>query len=218
MKKPEFIARQGRRPTGLLGAIVARIMARETRPENERALHLLDLADGDSLIDIGCGHGETLFKADAMVRLAGSAGVDFSEVMLKRARARNRDAVWETRLTLHCADTSALPFPDNRFNKALSVHTIYFWPDPAAHLAEAFRVLRSGGRFVLCYRSTADRRAVDGFPDTVYRFPQVQEIEGMLSRVGYFQPETLTEDIAGRLTHWSVAVKPKAKDSKAGRS
>ena len=51
MRKPEFIARQSRRPTGLLGAIVARVMARETRPENERALHLLDLADGDSFID-----------------------------------------------------------------------------------------------------------------------------------------------------------------------
>lgn len=208
MTKPEFIARQSRQPTGLLGAIVARVMARETRPENERALRLLDLADGDSLIDIGCGHGETLFEADAMVRLADSAGVDFSEVMLKRARARNCVAVWDTRLTFQCADTAALPFPDNRFNKALSVHTIYFWADPAAHLAEAFRVLRPGGRFVLCYRSTADRRAVDGFPDTVYRFPSVKEVEDTLLRVGYFGRETLTEDIAGRLTHWSVAEKP----------
>ncbi len=216
MTKPEFIARQSRRPTGLLGAIVARVMARETRPENERALQFLDLADGDSLIDIGCGHGETLFAADTMVRLSDSAGVDFSEVMLKRARSRNREAVWDTRMTFHCADTSELPFSDNRFDKALSVHTIYFWSDPAAHIAEAFRVLRSGGAFVLCYRSTADERAVNGFPDTVYRFPKVQHVEEVLSRVGYLPPETLTENIAGRLTHWSVAVKPKGKDSNAG--
>jgi len=32
MAKPEFIARQGRRPSGVLGHLVARIMARETRP------------------------------------------------------------------------------------------------------------------------------------------------------------------------------------------
>ena len=183
------------------------ISARETRPENARALQLLDLADGDSLIDIGCGHGEALCAADAMVRLSDSAGVDFSEVMLKRARARNRDAVWEARLTLDCADTSALPFPDNSFDKALSVHTIYFWPDPAAHLTEAFRVLRPGGRFVLCYRSTADRRAVDGFPDTVYRFPSVQDVEATLSTIRFSQPHTLTDNIAGRLTHWTVADK-----------
>ncbi|AAV93933.1 class I SAM-dependent methyltransferase [Ruegeria pomeroyi] len=208
MSKPEFIARQGRKPTGWLGHIVARVMARETRPENDRALSFLDLADGDSLIDIGCGHGETLFQADRIVRLSGSVGVDFSEVMLKRARARNRDAVWDTRMAFHCADTAALPFPDKRFGKALSVHTIYFWPNPAAHLAEAFRVLRRGGRFLFCYRSTADRRAVEEFPDTVYRFPSVQEVEEKLKLVGFLGPETTTEDIKGRLTHWSIAEKP----------
>ncbi|MEO0917087.1 MAG: class I SAM-dependent methyltransferase [Pseudomonadota bacterium] len=141
MTKPEFIARQGRHPTGLLGTIVARVMARETRPENRPALELLDLEDGDRLINIGCGHGETLFTADRMVRLTTSAGVDFSEVMLRCARARNRAAVWDTRLTLHHADTTSLPFDANRFDKALSVHTIYFWSDPVAHLAKAFRVL-----------------------------------------------------------------------------
>jgi SAM-dependent methyltransferase len=207
MTKPEFIARQGRRPTGLLGAIVSRVMARETRPENDRALDLLDLANGDRLIDIGCGHGETLFKADRTVRLRNSAGVDFSEVMLKRARARNREAVWDTRITLQHADTASLPFGTNRFDKALSVHTIYFWPEPAAHLAEAFRVLRPRGRFVLCYRSTADQRAADGFPDTIYRFPSVQATEDTLQLVGFDQPETLTANLAGRLTHWTIAEK-----------
>lgn len=208
MTKPEFIARQGRRPTGLLGAMVARVMARETRPENDRALALLDLEDGDRLIDIGCGHGETLFKADRRVRLRNSAGADFSEVMLKRARTRNREAVWDTRITLHHADTASLPFAAARFDKALSVHTIYFWPDPAAHLAEVFRVLRPGGRFVLCCRSTADQRAVDGFPDTVYRFPSVREVETTMVSAGFLNPDTTTAVIAGRLTHWSVAEKP----------
>lgn len=208
MTKPEIIARQGRRPTGLLGTIVARVMARETRPENDRALELLYLEDGDRLIDIGCGHGETLFTADRKVRLKEGVGVDFSEVMLRRARARNRAAVWDTRLTFYLADTALLPFDAARFDKALSVHTVYFWPDPTAHLTEAFRVLRPGGRFVLCYRSTADKRAVDGFPDTVYRFPSVQEVEDTLKLVGFSEPETATADVAGRLTHWSVADKP----------
>ncbi|MEY8829743.1 class I SAM-dependent methyltransferase [Sedimentitalea sp. XS_ASV28] len=208
MSKPEFIARQGRKPTGWLGHIVARVMARETRPENERALHMLDLADGDSLIDIGCGHGETLFEAGAMVRLSDSAGVDFSEVMLKRARARNRDAVWDTRLTFHCADTAALPFPDNRFDKALSVHTIYFWPDPTEHLAEIFRVLKPGGSFVLCFRSTEDRRALETYPSTVYRFRSVSEIETTLAGVGFQTIETCSGRFGSRLVHWTCSGKP----------
>ncbi len=205
MTKPEFIARQSRCPTGLLGGVVARVMARETRAENRRALDLLDLEDGDSLLDIGCGHGETLRYADRMVRLSRGVGVDFSGVMVRLARKRNRAAVWDTRLSFHCADSANLPSPNNRFSKALSVHTVYFWSDPAAHLAEAFRILIPGGRFLLCYRSSADARALKDYPDTIYRFPSVAEVEKELAKAGFASIQTETADISGRLTHWTIS-------------
>jgi hypothetical protein len=53
MRKPLFIARQGRRPVGLFGHIVARVMARETAPENARTLDLLDLRTGDRVLEVG---------------------------------------------------------------------------------------------------------------------------------------------------------------------
>ncbi len=43
MRKPQFIAEQGRKPSGLLGQIVARVMAKETADENDFALKLLQL-------------------------------------------------------------------------------------------------------------------------------------------------------------------------------
>lgn len=211
MTKPEFIARQGRRPTGLLGAIVARVMARETRKENDRALALLELENGDRLLDIGCGHGEALYRADTMARLSECIGVDFSDIMLRRARERNRAPVADGRMSFQLADTRSLPFAAGSFDKALSVHTIYFWDEPRAHLSEVHRVLRPGGLFVLCYRSVADRRAVNGFPASVYRFPSVQEVEDTLQGIGFTAPRTETTNINGRLTHWSIAGKPRGR-------
>jgi hypothetical protein len=35
MRKPRLIAKQGRKPSGLLGQIVARVMAKETADEND---------------------------------------------------------------------------------------------------------------------------------------------------------------------------------------
>ena len=41
MKRPIFIARQSARPSGLLGRLIAGIMARETADLNEHAIRLL---------------------------------------------------------------------------------------------------------------------------------------------------------------------------------
>ena len=207
MLKPEFIARQGSRPTGCLGRIVARVMARETMMENRFALNLLALEDGDSLLDIGCGHGETLFHADAAAKLSSCVGIDFSDVMLRRAKARNRGAVRNRRMEFLRADSRSLPLADNLFSKSLSVHTVYFWPDPIKHLAEIRRVLKPGGSFVLCFRSTQDKRALATCPSTIYRFRSVHEIETLLAEAGFSTIESHAEDIGNRLIHWTRSVK-----------
>lgn len=208
MMKPIFIARQGRQPEGLLGHIVARIMARETRPENSYAIELLGLVSDDTLLEIGCGHGETLRRAVQQAGLVGCVGIDFSDVMLARARRRNRDLIWDCRLQLVQGNSKMLPFDDAQFSKILSVHTIYFWTDPAAHMAEALRVLKPGGRFVMCYCSTADSNAVASFPALVYHFPSVEKVEQTLSDLGFETPRTETTQLGSRLIHWTIANKP----------
>ena len=67
MQRPEWIARQARCPTGLVGKILGRIMAVETTPENEKALQLLALHPDSHVLDVGCGHGRTLARAAALV-------------------------------------------------------------------------------------------------------------------------------------------------------
>ena len=49
MKRSESLARQGRQPSGWLGHIVGRIMARETHAANLVALEHLDLQPADRL-------------------------------------------------------------------------------------------------------------------------------------------------------------------------
>lgn len=69
--------------------------------------------------------------------------------MVERANARNAEAVREGRAELRLGSISSLLYPAKSFEKALSVHSIYFWPDPIANLREVLRVLVSGGRFVV---------------------------------------------------------------------
>ena len=208
MMKPAFIAEQGRRPSGVLGLVVAKIMAHETRRENDITLQLLDLEADDDVLEIGYGHGETLSRASETVYKGSLSGIDFSEVMLARASFRNRELIRNGQLDLRYGDSRELSFGCERFDKVYSVHTIYFWDDPVEHLEEAYRVMKPGGCIVIGYRSRADKRATTEFPEPTYRFPSVEEVETALTDAKFNSVFTKTAQIGKRLTHWTIAGKP----------
>jgi SAM-dependent methyltransferase len=80
------------------------------------------------------------------------------------------------------ASADAVPYPDATFDKALSVHTLYFWPELSQPLREIARVLRSDGRLVLAHRT--DPEASRDFPPPVYRFPSDDEVAAALEAAG----------------------------------
>src|SRR5258708_31433721 len=85
MRRPEFLARQGRCPSGFLGSVVGRIMAHETAPENAVAVQLLQLKPTDHVLEVGFGHGRTVRAMVKQVPDGRVAGVDVSKEMLHLA-------------------------------------------------------------------------------------------------------------------------------------
>lgn len=207
MKRAGFIARQGRQPTGLLGHIVGRIMARETHAANLATLDLLDPAPDDALLEVGFGHGRTLAEASRLVTLGHLAGIDPSEVMMQIARSWNATCLRDGRMELKLGTSDALPWTDGTFDKTYAVHTIYFWPLPARDLAEIHRVLKPGGRLVLGYRPAEDARFARDFPPDVYAIRAVAEIERLVSDTGFSSIDTRTRPVGRGLMAWTVAKK-----------
>ena len=183
MRRPEFIARQSAYPSGLLGRLIGHVMARETAEANRIALELLDLAPTDHVLEIGFGHGATIARVAAAVSGGFVAGVDTSAEMLRMATKRNRSSIARGLAELRLADARKIPYPDGRFDKVLSVHTVYFWPDLSGPLAEASRVLKPLGRLILAYRS--DPQAILSFPAAVYRFHSEAEVLDALRVAGF---------------------------------
>lgn len=197
MRRPEFIARQSACPSGILGRLIGRIMAVETAPANRLAVDLLDVQTTDHVLEIGFGHGRTIARLAERVSQGLVAGVDISEAMLRMATRLNRDGIEHGRVDLRRAQAEKLPYPSGRFDRALSVHTLYFWPEPRKVLAEAHRVLRPGGRFVLGWR--ADPEAVRQFPEPTYRFHSEETVQEMLTTAGFLNVR-LTRETVGRAT------------------
>jgi ubiquinone/menaquinone biosynthesis C-methylase UbiE len=184
VRRPRFIARQAEHPSGVLGRVLGAIMAVETRTLNEEVLRHLAVAPGERILEIGFGHGRTLERAAKAAPKARFAGIDHAEDMVAAMSRRARRLVVQDRLELRAGDSSALPWPDATFDGAFAVHTIYFWPDPARHLAEIHRVLRPGGRLVLAFRDrTRDVEA--SFPPDIYHLRSRDEVLALLTAAGF---------------------------------
>ena len=204
MRRPEFIARQGRCPSGWLGRVVARIMAHETSAENHVALQLLRVDRGHRVLEIGFGHGRTLARAASMAGEGRVAGVDASPTMVEMAKSFNRELVQQRRMDLRIADGAQLPFESDSFDRVFSVHTIYFWPDPVEHLEEARRVLRPGGRFVIGFRPPSEP-VRSKFSARVYTFRTPQEIRDMLFSAGFTHADEVDASPQSRGVAFAVA-------------
>lgn len=191
MRRPRFIAAQARHAKGLLGRLIASIMARETWTENHRAIEALGVEESHRILDVGCGHGRSLAALAARAPKGRVAGVDPSALMVDIAVHRNRDLVKARRVDVAIAGVEALPFPDSSFDKVLCVHVLYFWDSLEAGLREIARVLKPGGRLVLVFRSAADERAVIAFPKDIYRFPAAADVISALAGAGFSVSESL---------------------------
>ena len=207
MRRPKFIARQGRRPSGLLGEIIGRVMAHETAAANRIALDLLELRSDDQVLEIGFGHGHALAAAAEVVTAGFLAGIDHSEVMRRIARSKNSCAVRCGHMELTVADSGHIPYPDRRFNKVLTMHTIYFWRDLKRQIEEIRRVMSDGGRLVIGYRPSEDERFADQFPESVYIIRSTKETETLVAEAGLHGIQTSSQRLSSNLLAWTVAHK-----------
>ena len=143
-----YIDQQHRYPTGLVGQIIGERMLRQHAPETKWSVGLLHLQPTDRTLEIGFGAGRGLALALAQVHQGCVTGVDLSPTMIRAAARRNRIAIERGQLFLVRGNVATLPFEEQRFDKLLSVHTFYFWPDPRAVCMQLVTILAHRGRLV----------------------------------------------------------------------
>jgi ubiquinone/menaquinone biosynthesis C-methylase UbiE len=144
-----YIAGQQRCPTGMLGRLIGEQMVRQHEAETRWTVEQLAVQRNDRVLEIGFGAGKAIELITAQATDGSVAGIDLSQTMVRTAIQRNAQAVKAGRVTLQQGNVMDLPFADQQFNKVLSIHTFYFWPDLSRGIAEIFRVLKPGGMLVL---------------------------------------------------------------------
>ncbi len=175
---------------------------------------------GEAVLDMAGGTGDIAFRMVARGASVTVADInqDMLDVGIERAVAKGLDdLVWS------CQNAEALAFPDRFFD----VYTIAFGIRNVTHidraLAEAYRVLRHGGRFFCLEFSTTEwpgfREVYDAYShhlvpkigeaiagdgdsyrylvESIRRFPKMRDFEAMIGAAGFVS--TRVEPIMGGL-------------------
>lgn len=100
------------------------------------------------MLDIGTGPGDFLLILSSQQSGIKCTGIDIDEHLIKHAKSSAKKSK-RNGLDYLKANASALPFPDNYFDRITSFMSIYQWDEREKGLSEAFRVLKPGGEIII---------------------------------------------------------------------
>jgi len=186
---PEFIAQQLRKPSGSFAPKIGEKMNQVNKPLYDLTFDVMDLQEGDKLLEIGFGNGQffgELFSKEPALQISA---IDFSDEMVELAKQNNQGTISSGELDIRLGDSEAIPFSDQSFNKVFCNMVVYFWNEPEKHLKEIQRVLKPGGIF---YTGIRTRESMLAFPFVKYGFNLYsrKEWEKILIQNGFSYGET----------------------------
>lgn len=121
------------------------------RDDYPQMLAELEKEPFDAVLDVGCGTGAVLALLHEKYPDRRYVGLDLTPEMIEVARTKVAPG-----MEFVVGDAENLPFDEASFDAVLCSNSFHHYPNPAAFLAGALRVLRPGGRLILRDYTSSD--------------------------------------------------------------
>ena len=151
----------------------------------ERMATRLNLRPGFTVLDVGTGTGVFLPFVFNKIGQGGQViAIDIADEMLLRARAKGLQG----NIDYVCADVMDIPLADQNFDAVVCYSSFPHFQDKPRALAEMKRVIKKGGRLLICHTSSRAKineihRKIPAVENDI--IPDEGEMRNILLRTGF---------------------------------
>lgn len=159
----------------------------------------LEIPSGGKALEIAAGTGlATRHLHKALPQKATLTVTDLNQPMLEYAKNK---FIGEKNIIFQPANGEELPFDNNHFDSVICQYGIMFFPDKQKGMAEAFRVLKKGGHYLMSVWDSFDNNPLmklvndtlkgeflenpPSFFDVPYSYYNLEEIRNLLKVAGF---------------------------------
>ncbi|MBQ6916325.1 MAG: class I SAM-dependent methyltransferase [Prevotella sp.] len=175
------------RPEGSLGRAMLCFMNYTHAPLTNWGLKLVNVQDGWTMLDVGCGGGFTIRRLLKRSKDAQVYGIDISEESVTKARQVNAE-VLDKQVYVTQGSAEQLPYNDEMFDLVTAVETVYFWPNLPDCLQEVRRVLKPGGKFAIMVEVVDSDSKWTSIVDGMTAYTP-EQLKTLLDDAGFIQTE-----------------------------
>ena len=187
----EALGQQLRKPSGLFGRVVSRMMDARNRKFYLRIISEMHIQNGDRVYEIGYGPGLGVHMIASNISDCTISGIDFSELMIKMASKRNKRFIAEGRVHLKYGDLITANTTGEHYDKIFCVNVIYFWKDLKPVFQKIYSMLAGEGSFYIFMTPAQD---LDGSFAVEFNKYSIEEVVAALKESGFKNVRYKLED------------------------
>jgi SAM-dependent methyltransferase len=161
------------------------------RDVDEAFRELLGPVEGKSILELACGLGRNVPMIEACDRYLG---IDLSDIAIERAA---RKFAGRPNLAFRRTDAVNSGIPDATFDVVLAIEIIEHVHDPERLLAESFRMLKPGGRFLI---NSANRDSLHLRMIRALGLPEFKATIEHIREFGFAEMSSILEGLGFRIT------------------